>query len=419
MSGIAKFALLVVVFVDLIGQGLVFPILNALIMEPSAPLLPHDTTETNRHLTYGLVIGIFFLCWFVGAPYIAKLSDVIGRKNAILICLFGALAGYGITIVALYTQSLFLLILGRGITGLTAGNQPIAQAAMVDGSRDEQDCNRNMGLLMIGVSAGLVGGPLIGGLLSDPAVLGAEASFKLPFYASFAIVLAAILLVVFFFHDQKDERSPFVFRPLEIFETLWQTTRYPLVMRLTAVLILFHIANLSFYIFIDNYMTSRFGYGTLGSSMVMLTIGVAIACSSSFLVVPAQARFSKYTIIATTLVVFILGSLMVIYAPSGIWCFPAIFLIYFTFGVTYPTFLGLYSASVDETQQGWVMGITVAVFTLIAGIVSLLGGDLIAIDLTLPFWVVIGAAICALVAQALVWRVPQIERMTARPAKRG
>jgi DHA1 family tetracycline resistance protein-like MFS transporter len=37
-----------------------------------------------------------------GAPYIAKLSDVIGRKDAILVCLFGALAGYVITIVALY-----------------------------------------------------------------------------------------------------------------------------------------------------------------------------------------------------------------------------------------------------------------------------------------------------------------------------
>ncbi|MEM1156605.1 MAG: MFS transporter, partial [Pseudomonadota bacterium] len=130
----AKIALLFVVFVDLLGQGLVFPIINALIMQPSSTLLPHDASSASRHLSYGLVIGIFFLSWFLGAPYVSKLSDVIGRKKAILICLFGALAGYAITILALHLDSLWMLILGRAITGFTAGNQPIAQAAMVDAS---------------------------------------------------------------------------------------------------------------------------------------------------------------------------------------------------------------------------------------------------------------------------------------------
>ena len=147
MSTPAKIALLFVVFVDLLGQGLVFPIINALIMEPGSGFLPADASDATRHSNYGLVIGIFFLLWFLGAPYISKLSDVIGRKNAILICLFGALSGYVITIVALHQSSLWLLILGRGITGLTAGNQPIAQAAMIDVSVDDADRARNVQLL--------------------------------------------------------------------------------------------------------------------------------------------------------------------------------------------------------------------------------------------------------------------------------
>ena len=93
MSRVAKFALMFIVFVDMIGQGLVFPIINALIMEPSSSLLPNTASDATRHFNYGLVIGVFFLMWFLGAPYISKLSDVIGRKNAILICLAGALAG--------------------------------------------------------------------------------------------------------------------------------------------------------------------------------------------------------------------------------------------------------------------------------------------------------------------------------------
>ncbi|MBO6510832.1 MAG: MFS transporter [Roseibium sp.] len=417
MSFLTKITLLFVVFVDLLGQGLVFPIINSLIMEPSTSMLPKDTSDAVRHFDYGLIIGVFFLCWFFGAPYISKLSDVIGRKNAILICLFGALGGYALTIAALYLNSFALLILGRAITGLTAGNQPIAQAAMIDGSVDDEDRNRNMGYIITGVSFGLVGGPIIGGFLSDPILLGDLASIRLPFYACFVLVLIAVLLVAFFFKDKHDriaEQQPFVFRPMEIFELLWQITKYPIVMRLTVVFLFFHIANLSFYIFVDNYLTSRFGYGTLGGSMVMLTIGAALAFSSTFLVVPAQKRFSKEAILGTTFVVWALSAAAFVASPVAWLTFIPVFCFYFVFGIAYPTFLGLYSAAVSDEEQGWVMGVTIAVFTLVAGIISLIGGELIGLDLDLPFFGVIIAAIVALIVMFIAWNKPEIRTLTRR-----
>jgi len=417
MSFLAKVTLLFVVFVDLLGQGLVFPIINSLIMDPGTSMLAKDTADATRHFDYGLIIGVFFLCWFFGAPYISKLSDVIGRKNAILICLFGALGGYALTIAALYVNSFLLLILGRAITGLTAGNQPIAQAAMIDGSTDDEDRNRNMGYIITGVSFGLVGGPIIGGFLSDPVVFGSIASVKTPFYACFGLVAVAILLVFFAFrdeHDRQAERQPFVFRPAEIFELLWQVTKYPKVARLTIVFFLFHIANMSFYIFVDNYLTSRFGYGTLGGSMVMLTIGVALAFSSTFLVVPAQKLLSKEAILTITFIVWAVSAAAFLASPVAILTFIPVFCFYFVFGIAYPTFLGLYSASVSDEEQGWVMGVTIAVFTLDAGIISLLGGELIGIDLDLPFYGVIVMAILALIVMFLAWNKPEIKALTRK-----
>lgn len=412
MSWTAKVTLLFVVFVDLLGQGLVFPIINALIMEHSSSFLPQNVSDDSRHLYYGLVIGVFFLCWFLGAPYISRLSDVIGRRNAILICLSGALAGYAITIVALYTSSLWLLVLGRGITGFTAGNQPIAQAAMVDASIDNADRARNMGYIITGVSFGLVGGPIMGGMLSDPEIIGPDASLKLPFYAALFLVLIAIFLVVTFFKDIGRERKPFVFRPLEIVDLLWRVTRFPLVLRLTAVFLFFHIANVTFYIFVDNYLTSRFGYETLGGSMIMLTIGVALAFSSTFLVAPAQRRFDKQTIIAVNFIVWAACTAAFIASPVAILCFVPVFIFYFVFGVSYPTFLGLYSASVSDEEQGWIMGITIAVFTLVAGLMSLLGGDLMSIDIRAPFYIVIVAALVGVAVLYLAWSRPEIKRIT-------
>ena len=305
MTTMAKIALMFVVFVDLIGQGLVFPIINSLIMDPSSGFLPAGTTMDARHFNYGLVVGIFFLAWFLGVVYVSKVSDSIGRKNALLICLGGALTGYAITIVSIYLNSLWLLILGRAVTGFTAGNQPIAQAAMIDGSSDAADRDRNMGFIVTGISFGLVGGPIIGGVLSDPTLLGADASLELPFFGAFALVLIAMALVVFFFHDIRLERTPFVFRPFDIVESLWRVTEHPIVLRILPVYALFMIANVTFYVFIDNYLTSAFGYGEIGGSVAMLVIGVALATSSTFLVKPVQARVDKQRIIGASLIVMI------------------------------------------------------------------------------------------------------------------
>lgn len=415
MTAMAKITLMFVVFVDLIGQGLVFPIINTLIMDPSSSFLPESTSMGIRHFDYGLVIGIFFLSWFLGVVYVAKVSDSIGRKNALLICLGGALTGYAITLVSLYVNSLWLLILGRAITGFTAGNQPIAQAAMIDGSSDEADRDRNMGFIVTGVSFGLVGGPIIGGLLSSPDLLGSLASLKLPFYAAFVLVLVAIVLVVVFFRDIRTERAPFVFRPRDITDSLWRVTQHPVVMQIMPVYALFMVCNVTFYVFVDNYLTSAFGYGVLGGSIAMLVIGVALATSSTFLVKPVQARFGKRQIVGMSLLTMVICSLAFALIPVAFLTFVPIFFFYFLFGVSYPTLLGIFSSSVSEADQGWVMGVTTATFCLAGGIMSLAGGGLMSLDIRSPYYIAAAMAALGLLLMAMTWGAPAMRKLTARP----
>jgi DHA1 family tetracycline resistance protein-like MFS transporter len=416
MPTIAKITLLFVVFVDLIGQGLVFPILNTLIMEPSGGFLPPSTSVATRHIDYGLVIGIFFLAWFLGVVYVAKLSDSIGRKNALLVCLGGAFAGYVLTIVSLYLDSLWLLILGRAVTGFTAGNQPVAQAAIIDSSADEATRDRNMGYLVTGVSFGLVVGPILGGVLADKEFLGKYASFEMPFYGALVLVAIAVGMVILFFQDVRKEREPFVFRPVEIFETLWRVTKFPLVLKLMPAYACFMVANVTFYIFVDNYLTSAFGYGIIGSSVAFLVIGIAVAYSSTFMVGPAQQRFDKQRIIGASLAVMAISAIAYIASPIAALCYFPVFAFYFIFGVSYPTLLGIFSSSVGKTDQGWVMGVTTAVFTLAGGIMSLLGGEMMSVDIRLPFYIVIVAALLGLVFMGLSWDDTDIRRLTHKPA---
>lgn len=412
MSKLAKFALLAVVFVDLIGQGLVFPIINTLVMDPQQSLLPASTPQATRHFDYGLVIGIFFFSWFLGSAYISRISDAIGRKPAIMICLVGALAGYAITIVSLAIDSLWLLILGRAITGFTAGNQPIAQAAMVDASRDDAEKARNMGLIIAGVSAGLVGGPIIGGVFSDKDLLGDVASISLPFYCALALVLITMILVQLFFHDVREHKEKLTIKPQYIFLSLWKIFQHPVVLRLSVVMFFYQFANVSFYVFIDNYLTSRFQIGLLGTSMAMLVLGIALALSSLLLVAPAQKRFGKRLITIAFMCVMAVVPFLYVLVTQAWLCYVLIFFFYLVFGVSYPTILNIFSASVGEDEQGWVMGVTIAIFTLGAGITSILGGDLMSFDIRLPFYVSSGAAIIGLGMLFTLWNRQEIRQIT-------
>ena len=412
MSKLAKFALLAVVFVDLIGQGLVFPIINTLVMDPHQSLLPAATSQAARHFDYGLVIGIFFFSWFLGSAYISRISDAIGRKSAIMICLAGALVGYAITIVSLAVDSLWLLILGRAITGFTAGNQPIAQAAMVDASRNDAEKARNMGLIIAGVSAGLVGGPIIGGILSDKGLLGGIASISLPFYCALALVVVTMILVQLFFHDVREHTEKLTLQPQYIFLSLWKIFQHPVVFRLSVVLFFFQFANVTFYVFLDNYLTSRFQIGLLGTSMAMLVLGIALALSSLLLVAPAQKRFGKRPITIAFFCVMAVVPFLYVLVQQAWLCYVLVFLFYLVFGVAYPTILNIFSSSVGENEQGWVMGVTIAIFTLGAGITSIMGGDLMSFDIRLPFYLACGAAMIGLVMLFTLWNQQEIRQIT-------
>ena len=409
-----SFALLFVVFIDIIGQGLAIPIFNTLLMDPSQGFLPSDTPTARRELAFGVVMGVFFLSWFLGAAYISKLTDVIGRKEGILICLAGAFTGYILTIVALTIDSFALLLAARVISGFTAGNQPIAQAALVDISENEAQKTRNMGQVVVALSLGLIAGPLLGGLLSDKALLGDLASLTLPFYAALVLVFTNIVLIVFFYRNPPFERQPFKFKPAEVFLTLWYASKRPLVLKLSLVFFCSMMAMNCVFVFLDSYLFSRFHFDTLENSIALIIFGGAIGLGSATLVLPITNRFRKKPIILGTLVVMAVSVISMIINPSPMLAYVLIVPLAVAFSVNYPVMLTLFSAAVDSSEQGWVMGVTVALFTLGAGLISLAGGQLMAINIHLPFVVAVGAAVLAMIFVTLLWRQEDMAQLGPR-----
>lgn len=190
--------LLLVLFIDGMGLSLIMPILNALLFDPGSHFFASQQFSPRIHsIIYGGVISIFMLCWFFGAALLGELSDYIGRKKSLVICLSGAMLSYLISAVAVITHSLLLLIIGRIIGGFTSGSQPIAQAAIIDLSEPEHKV-RNIGYILLSLSLGFIAGPLLGGFLADNNLVS-WFNFSTPFYFAAAISLINVFLLLWLF----------------------------------------------------------------------------------------------------------------------------------------------------------------------------------------------------------------------------
>ncbi len=412
---LSKLALVFVMAVDVMGQGLAFPIFNTLMTSPQSGLLPADTTPAVRQLGYGVVIGVFFLTWFLGAVYISRISDSIGRKSGILICLTGALLGYALTVVAVIWNSFWLLLLSRAITGFTSGNQPIAQAAMVDMSRDEKEKVRNMGLIVAGFSAGLIGGPIIGAVFASPDFIPG-ASLVLPFYVGGGLIALAMLLIGRFFKEPEARRTSLRIQPLEVVTLLWEVTRRPTVLRIAAPYLLYMMGFMIFYVFFDDLLSSRYGLGTGGTSLGMLVLGIATAFASLVALPVLSQHASRLQVLILMTAMEMLALIILIGAGSEMLTFVMIGLMGGAHAIAYPTYLNLFSPAAPETEQGWVMGVSTALFTLAAAMASFIAGVISEESLNAVFLVGFGVLTAALLLTLTIWRAPGIRELAAARA---
>ena len=157
------------IFLDLLGLGIVIPVLPAVILNPAAGLLPMDYAFAVRTMIYGFLIASYPLAQFFGAPILGTLADRYGRKKLLTVSLLGTMLGYALFAIGIVTGNIFLLFGSRLLDGFTGGNISIAQSAIADIS-DETNKSRNFGLIGMAFGLGFIIGPYIGGKLSESRI---------------------------------------------------------------------------------------------------------------------------------------------------------------------------------------------------------------------------------------------------------
>lgn len=377
------FPLFLVLFIDGMGLGLLFPILNTILLEPQAGFLPGQLSVSLRATYYGFTVGIFMICWFFGAAILGDLSDNIGRKRALLICLIGSFLGYFVSALGIIGHSLPVLIAGRIVAGFTAGSQPIAQAAIVDVSSESEKA-RNIGLILLSVSLGFVFGPIFGGILSDPKLVS-WFSFETPMYfASGLSLLNAFLLYWFFQETYKTTAIKKKIRWQHAIDIFISAFKHPAIRFYSLVFLIMIFGWSNYFTFISVFLTQTYHYTIMQNSLFLALLGVGFSLGCGYLVNYCTKWFNFESIVIVSLLVTGIAVLITLLVPQQWVAWVAAFFIGCSISVSWSVLLTLFSNQVSDKEQGWVMGVTGSISALCFGLTSIFTGSMVQVGAGLP-----------------------------------
>lgn len=381
------------VFIDLLGLGIVIPILPALIINPTANLLPFDTAFSQRTIIYGFLIASYPIMQFFGAPLLGALADRFGRKKILSISLFGTWIGYLLFIIGILTQDIYLLFIGRSIDGFTGGNISIAQSAISDISTPENK-SRNFGLIGMAFGLGFVIGPYIGGKLSDPSVVS-WFSFETPFYLALLLTTINILLVFKMFPETLKERSNSKIDLLAGFKNLRKAALHPQMRSIFIIVFLLTIGFNFFTQFFQVFLISKFSFTQSQIGDLFAYMGLWIAIAQGAFLRPLSKKFNAQTILSFSIILLAITFPLLLLPDKAIWIYVIIPFIAIFQGLTQPNTTAIVSGLSDAKSQGEILGMNQSVASLAQAIPPIMAGFLTAVNVNLPTLFAAGSTLLA------------------------
>ncbi len=332
--------ILITLFLDILGIGIIIPILPELIKQFSGG-------STSAAATWvGMISMTYAVMNFVFAPILGALSDRFGRRPVILISLFGLGIDY---IIMGLAPNLTWLFVGRIIAGIMGASFITANAYIADISNEETRA-RNFGFIGVAFGLGFIMGPALGGLLGG-------VDLRLPFFVAAGLCLVNWLYGFFVLPESlaPEHRSPMKLSKLNPFASITHLGSYPLVASLAGAFICFGFAQRGLENVWVLYTNFRYGWGETANGLALALVGIMTVIVQGALVRPVIKRFGERRAILFGLSFGIFNFLAYGLATQG-WMLLAVVVIGSLGGVAGPAIQGLVAGSVSPSEQGRVQG---------------------------------------------------------------
>lgn len=291
------------VTLDAMGIGLIFPVMPTLIQE----VVPNSDIG-HAAIWGGVLATIFSVMQFIFSPTLGSLSDRFGRKPVLLLSLLVMAADYVLMAVA---STIWLLLIGRIIGGITAATHATATAYVADISAPEKKA-ANFGLIGAGFGVGFVLGPIIGGVL-------AEYGSRAPFWAAAALALLNAGFGLFVLRETvtEDIRRPFSLARANPFGAFRSIASFPSLRPLLFVAFFYFIA-VAVYPAIWSYFTAhRFGWSPSYIGISLAVYGVSMAIVQAALIQPTINRFGELRTVTIGLILEVICLGIIAFISSG------------------------------------------------------------------------------------------------------
>lgn len=380
---LALAVLLLIVFMSLIGFGVVIPLL---------PFYADVFDASPWQVT--LMFSVFSAGQFLGELTWGRLSDRIGRKPVLLLTIFMSGLGY---VALAFAPGIWLAILARGVAGFFSGNISVIQGYIVDISPPNRLAGR-LGLIGASFGIGFVVGPALGGFLFVEGI--GEAGFRPPLLAAFALCWLAGFGALAFVRESRARSVPTLTRPSPI-AALSEALASPVLRKIVGATFLGFLAFSSIWSVLGLWGAAKWGWGAKQISQVISLTGVAAALAQGFLSGFVVRRLGETATIVGGLL--ITGLAILVVALTGEIWLAVVALVAATAGHTMsqPATSALISHSAPPDKQGSTLGANNAAGSAARVLGPAIAGGLFSLSIDAPF---LFCAVGMLPSAWLAWR---------------
>jgi MFS transporter, DHA1 family, tetracycline resistance protein len=336
----AIFFILVTVLIDVIGIGIIIPIMPSLYQE----LTGGTVSEASQYSAY--LVFIYALMQFIFSPIIGGLSDQYGRRPVLLMSLFG----FGLDFIFLaLAPNIGWLFVGRIISGIAGASFTTANAYIADITEPEKRA-QSFGMIGAAFGLGFIIGPSLGGILG-------EYGTRIPFWVSAGLALLDWLYGYFILPESllPENRRKFDIKRANPIGSLMNLKKYPYVLALVLSLFLVNVSNFATQGTWSFYGIEKFSWSKLEVGLSLGFVGLMVAIVQGGLIRVIIPKLGQERSLFLGLAINALGLAAFAFASSS-WMMYAIMVPFAVGGLAGPAFQGIISNQVGKNEQGELQG---------------------------------------------------------------
>lgn len=385
--------ILLTVLLDMLGIGIIIPIIAPLFLDADRAVVPQDLPLTTKTFLLGLLLATFSIAQFFGSPILGALSDRVGRKKVLSWSIFGTFLGYVIFAIGILTGNVYLLFFGRFVDGISGGNIAVVFSAIADVSTP-QNKTKNFGLVGMLFGVGFVLGPFIGGMLSDSSLVSWFA-FDTPFWVAAFLSLLNLVFIRYNFKETLKIRAQGKLDPFSGFKNVGKAFSIkPL--RIVFTVSFLMVFGFTFYTqFIQVFLIEKFSFDQRDIGYFFAYIGLWLVITQGGILRVVSKRYSPITVITVTGIGLAIALMMNIIPTSLLGLYLVAPIISIFQGLNSPNITSLVSSLAEDDNQGEILGINQSVNSLAQTLPPLIGGYLVGLNVNISVYFSSGVILIA------------------------